>query len=396
MSTLNVLYLTMNPNRASTTVPTEGWFRLLPARGLHPALVSHQPGAFHDWAVETGIPAYAIELPFPSKSRPVPFLRSLWRLRGLVRRHGIELIHCNEQNIYPIGQYLGRLCGLPVVVSVHFTMGRDFCRWAFGGARRPRRIFFVSRGNREACRDAVAGIIPESDWRVLENGLDLERFRPDAQRRERFRLEHGLAMDTPVLGVACALRARKQLEHLFEAVARLDSPRLRVAVAGGPVPGDEAYADALVREARRRLGERLIYLGHLEELRDLYNGLDVFVNTSQEEACSISVIEALACGLPVVGYPSKSVDGQVLPDGGEIVPQDRIDLLTEALGRWISDPGRMGATRADARRQAEDRFDIQRLADRLWDEYQAVVTRREPVLAAPPPRGTSGPLEVVQ
>jgi glycosyltransferase involved in cell wall biosynthesis len=291
---MDVLYLTMNPNRASTTVPTEGWFRELRPRGLRPVVASNEVGAFHEWAVGEGIPAYQVPLPFPSKRRPWPFLRSLWGLRRLVRRHGIQLVHCNEQDIYPIGKYLGRLCGLPVVVSVHFTMGRGYCEWAFAGRRCPDRMFFLSRGNQERCRPGVQGIVPESAWRLLPNGLDLDHYRPDAARREEFRQRHGLGAG-PVVGVACALRPRKQLEHLFEAAARLPA-RVRVLLAGIAVSGDEAYADDLLRAARQRLGDRLVHVGHLDELRGFYNALDLFVNTSQEEACSISVLEAMACG----------------------------------------------------------------------------------------------------
>lgn len=370
---MNVLYLTMNPNRASTTVPTEGWFRLLPARGLRPVLVSEEVGTFHKWAVEQGIPAYSVPLPHPSKTSPLRFLRSLWSLRRIVRRHQIELIHCNEQDVYPIGRHLARFCGLPAVVSIHFTMNRGFCKWAFQDPQRPRRVFFVSGGNREACREGMTGVVPEADWRVLYNGLDLDHFRPDPDRRARFRAAHNLG-DGPVLGVACALRERKQIEHLFDAAARIDGPGLKVVLAGGPVPGEpDGYADRLLAEGRAKLGDRLVHVGHLTELRDFYNGLDVFVNTSREEACSISVLESLACGTPVVGYPSKSVDEQVLPGGGEIVEQDRSDLLAEVLRVWAGNPARLAEARAGARRRAEECFDIRRLADQLWDEYQTVL-----------------------
>jgi glycosyltransferase involved in cell wall biosynthesis len=387
---MNVLYLTMNPNRASTTVATEGWFRLLRPRGLRPVVVSELVGAFHEWVTGEGIPAYHVPLPHPSKSRPFGFLRSLWRLRQIVRRHDIELIHCNEQNVYPIGRYLARMCGLPAVVSVHFTMNRGYCEWAFRGPHRPRRVFFVSGGNREACRDGMAGVVPEADWRVLYNGLDLVHFQPDAARRARFRAAHALG-EGPVLGVACALRERKQVEHLFEAASRLDVPGLKVVLAGGPVPGEpDGYADRLLAVGRAKLGDRFVTLGHLTELRDFYNGLDVFVNTSREEACSISVIESLACGTPVVGYPSKSVDEQILPSGGEIVEQDRPDLLAAALRAWAGDPQRLAAARAGARRRAEGTFDIRRLADSLWDDYEAVLAehrsgRRTPAVAGARP-----------
>jgi glycosyltransferase involved in cell wall biosynthesis len=370
---MNVLYLTMNPNRASTTVATEGWFRLLRPRGLNPVVASDLVGAFHDWAVGEGIPAYHVPLPPPSKSNPVRSLRSLWALRRLVRRHRIELIHCNEQNIYPIGRVLGRVTGLPVVASVHCAMERGFSTWAFGRGRPPRRLFFVSRANQETCRPGLTGVVPEDRWRVLYNGLDLDHYRPDPARGAAFRAEHGLGAG-PVVGVACALRAWKQLEHLFDAAARADVPGLKVLLAGGAVPWEPAgYAEAVLADGRARLGDRLVPVGHLTELRGFYNALDLFVNTSKQEACSISVLEALACGCPVIGYPSESVAEQILPDAGGVVEQDRPDLLADLIRKWVADPDRVAQARVAARRRAEEWFDIRRLADFLWDEYTAVL-----------------------
>ena len=370
---INVLYLTMNPNRESTTVPTEGWFRLLRDRGLRPVLISSRSGAFQQWAKGEGIPTYEMPLPFPDKRRPLQFLMSVARAWWIGRRHRVELVHCNEHDIYPIGQYIARLLRVPVVISVHFTMRDGYSRWAFGGDRCPDRIFFISRGSQEACRPDVEGVIPEDRWRLLYNGLDMAKFTPDAGLRASFRAEHGLG-DRPVIGVACALRPRKQLEHLFEAAARVSNPDLRVVVAGGAVKGDEAYAEQLLVRGRALLGPRLVTVGHMKELRPFYNALDLFVNTSQEEACSISVMESLACGTPVVGYPSTSVDEQVLPTGGEIVEQDAIDQLASSLERWTSDPARLVSARQAARSRAEDMFDIAKLAEQLWAEYQTLAS----------------------
>src|SRR5207302_8436843 len=142
---------------------------------------------------------------------------------------------------------------------------------------------------------------------------------------------------------------------------------------GGPVPGDEVYARELFDTARARLGERLILLGHQAELRGLYNALDLYVNTSQEEACSLSILEALSCGCPVVGYASKSVDEQILPGGGEIVPQDDVAALTAALTQWLCDAERLAAGRAGARRRAETDYDTRTRSAQLWEEYQQVL-----------------------
>jgi glycosyltransferase involved in cell wall biosynthesis len=367
---MRVLYLTMNPNRASTTAPTEGWFRALRPIGLEPVLASNEVGAFHAWSIDQGVPAYHIPLPFPNKWNPLPFARSLWQLRRLVKRHGIQLVHCNEQNIYPIGQYLARLCRLPVVVSIHFTMERGFCSWAFGGHKQPDRIFFISPGNLEACMPGIEGVVSPERWRLLYNGLDLAHFSPDESLRQSFRVEYNLG-NGPLIGVACALRERKQLEHLFEAAAQLP-PAVKVVLAGGPVPDEKEYAQDVIRLGMATLGDRLVHVGHLDELRGLYNSLDLFINTSREEACSISVLEAMACGCPVIGYPSKSVDGQVLPGGGEIVEQDNIQKLAGAVQTWLNDPIRMEEGRRGARHRVEAEFDIRKLSLQLWNEYQEV------------------------
>jgi glycosyltransferase involved in cell wall biosynthesis len=381
---MNVLYLTNNAGRASTTVPTRGWFENLVPKGLRPVLASPILGELSEWCREREIPSYQVELPFPDKLRPWRFGKSIWKLRQIVKRHKIELIHCNEQDVYPVGQYLARLSKLPVVVSVHFTMRRDYCTWAFGGKKVPQRIIFTSNGNLNACQCGVEGVIPEERWRLLYNGVDLNRYRPDDRVRREFR-QAKLSEEDIAIGVACAIRPRKQLEHLFEAALRINEERLKVVIAGAPVAGDEVYARDLLESAKRRLGNRLVLLGHVNDLLGFYNGLDVFVNTSQEEACSLSVIECLASGCPILGYASKSVDDQILPEGGEIVPQDNVDDLTAALTRWISNRGELSSRRASARERAEKMFDIRKRSLQLWDEYRDVLANwdRKSVKAAP-------------
>ncbi|MEO7191334.1 MAG: glycosyltransferase family 4 protein [Vicinamibacterales bacterium] len=391
---IKVLYLTMNPNRLSTTVPTEGWIRCLTPRGLRAVVASNEDGSFLAWLAEQGHPGFHIPMPVPNELSWQRLAGAIWRLRQLVIEYDIQIIHSNEQDLYPVAQYLARLCRLPVVVSVHFTMDREFSTWAFKGARLPARMFFVSEGNLEACRTGLSGVVPRARWRVLPNGLNLRHFTPDPQRRAEFRAAHNLESSL-VIGVACALRPRKQLEHLFRAASELQVPNLRVVVAGEAVKGDEAYAEAMIRAGQSLLGDRLVILGHISELRGFYNGLDLFVNTSQEEACSISVLESLACGCPVVGYASRSVDGQILPDGGEIVAQDDVSALTGALDRWLAGPTRRAAARGGARRMAEERFDVDRMSEMLWDEYKAVLGIRTPPVprATPPTGGQDMPLQ---
>jgi glycosyltransferase involved in cell wall biosynthesis len=373
---MNVLYLTANPNRASSNVPTEGWFRLLPQHGLRPVLVSDSDGEFCHWTRSQQIPTYVVPLSFPDKRRPWRYVAMLWKLRQIVRRSGIQLIHAIEQNVYPVAADVARLCNLPAVVGVHCRIERGFGEWAFGGRRQPDRLFFLTRGSREVCRAAVDGIVPESRWALLPNGIDLDSFRPDPGIGQRFRAEHQLG-SRQLLGAASWLRPGKQLEHLFRVVAAIEDRNVALVIAGGVAPGEELYAKQLISDAEELLGSRFRYLGCLRDLRGFYNALSLYVNTSREESFGISVLESLSCGCPVVGYNSKAINEIVLPDGGEITSQDDIDQLVETVGKWLSIVERVEDTRSGPRRQAE-RFDIGRISDQLWDEYEQLLAERRP------------------
>lgn len=374
---VNVVYLTANPNRASSNVPTEGWFRLLPQRGLRPVLVSDSDGEFCRWTRSQQIPTHVTPLSFPDKRRPWRYAAMLWKLRQIVRRSGIQLIHAIEQNVYPVAADLARLCNLPAVVGVHCRIERGFGEWAFGGRRGPDRLFFLTCGSREVCRAAVDGIVPESRWALLPNGIDLESFRPDPEIGQQFRDQHGLG-DQLLVGAATWVRPGKQVEHLFRLRSVLERHNATLVIAGGVAPGEDDYAQAALAAGQEAVGSRLRFLGCLDDLRGFYNALDAMINVSKEETCSISVIESLACGCPVIGYPSVSVDEQILPDGGEIVAQDDVQHLGARLANWLQDPQELQIRRLGARRQAEQRFDIRRLSDQLWDEYEPLLAERRP------------------
>jgi len=74
----------------------------------------------------------------------------------------------------------------------------------------------------------------------------------------------------------------------------------------------------------------------------------------------------------VLGYPSKSVDEQVLPQGGEIVPQDDVDRLTTSLRQWVANSDALFARRSGARQRVQESYDIAALSEHLWREYEAL------------------------
>lgn len=193
---------------------------------------------------------------------------------------------------------------------------------------------------------------------IIPNGVEVGPP-PAAEDAQRARAALGVAPDDLVVGCVAALRREKDHELLLEAVSRLvrAHPRLRLALVGSG-----AREDAL-RERAAALGiaDRVLFLGYRTDVAELLPGLDVKCLTSVQETFPVSVLEAMAAGLPVVmtdceGAPPLVEDGAT----GFLVPVGDADALTRRLGELLADPGLRARLGAAGRRAALERHSLTR------------------------------------
>jgi UDP-glucose:(heptosyl)LPS alpha-1,3-glucosyltransferase len=162
--------------------------------------------------------------------------------------------------------------------------------------------------------------------RIVPNGVDTIRFAPAAtEMRERARRQ--LNLTGTVYLFAARNPGLKGLDPLLKAFAAASARKagLRLAVAGKN-PGDEALR--FVR--RERLEETVLFPGSVEDIGPWYSAADAFVLPTWYDACSLGVLEACACGLPVITTCHNGA-AELLSDGRE--------------GRVIRDAADVGALR---------------------------------------------------
>jgi glycosyltransferase involved in cell wall biosynthesis len=197
--------------------------------------------------------------------------------------------------------------------------------------RRAQRIFAVSASLRTL---AVNLGIPEGKVRVVGNGVDTVRFRPVPRAEARSRL--GLPIDAPVLVTVGGLTERKGFHRVIELLPQLRQhlPGLRYLVVGGP--SAEGDWGPRLQEQVRELGlqEAVHFLGPVapNELRWVLGAADVFVLATRNEGWANVILEAMACGLPVV---TTDVGGNrevvCRSELGSVVPFGAPDALKQAL-----------------------------------------------------------------
>jgi glycosyltransferase involved in cell wall biosynthesis len=185
--------------------------------------------------------------------------------------------------------------------------------------------------------------------------VDLTRF--DATTRPE--------TSEPVIGTVAALRPEKNLARLLHAVS-LFSHRARLVIIGdGPErPMLESLAATL------GIAERVTFAGHRADPRSAYDGFDIFALSSDTEQMPLSVLEAMASGLPVASTDVGDVRAMVAPENAPFVVPAEEAALAGALDRLLADPGPARAIGSANRREAERRFGLASMFDAhraAWD-----------------------------
>lgn len=166
------------------------------------------------------------------------------------------------------------------------------------------------------------------------------------------------------------LEPRKNLPTLIRAYARLRSAGVgghTLVLAGAPGWQHEAISRLLVAH---RLGEHVRLLGYVdpEELALCYNAADLFVYPSLYEGFGLPVLEAMACGTPVVSSNAASLP-EVVGEAGLLVDPLDESQLAEAIGRALNDAGLRARLRQAGLERAR-RFSWTAMAEQTLDIYQ--------------------------
>jgi UDP-glucose:(heptosyl)LPS alpha-1,3-glucosyltransferase len=185
--------------------------------------------------------------------------------------------------------------------------------------------------------------------RMVRIAIDLDRFdecdRP--RRRVECRQRWGLAPEDTV-GLFAAMNYRlKGLEPLLRAVARLPSP-FRLLVLGSP---QTAPFERLAR--RLKIADRVRFGGYCADMRNGYFAADFFIHPTFYDPCSLVVLEALACGLPVITTRYNGAREVLHPPREGFVLEDPHDegALAGAIQQLL-EPARRAACAQAARRTA--------------------------------------------
>ncbi|HVX40282.1 MAG TPA: glycosyltransferase [Gemmatimonadaceae bacterium] len=223
-----------------------------------------------------------------------------------------------------------------------------------------------------ARQHAALGIRPDKT-RVIANGFDVERFRPDPAARASVREELGLDRDALLVGLVARLHPMKNHALFLRAAAAVAA---RVPNAHFVLVGDGAMTPQLESLSGTPLPDRVHALGRRADLERLTSALDIACSTSSwGEGFSNALGEALACGVPVVSTDVGDAREIVGPCGA-IVPPDDVAAFAAALVALLRDTESRRRLGDAARTRLVDRYSIAAIAEEYTTLYESTARTR--------------------
>ncbi len=310
----------------------------------------------------------------PLGRRPGRDFRVAWRLARHVRCRNIEVLHAHQYSPFFYAA-LAKALAARRVRLIFTEHGRHYPdrvstrRWAVNRLfldRMADAVDAVSRFSADSLADQDG--FSRRRIEVIENGVDLGRFSQDAQppvdldSTRRYLVN--VARFHPVKDQATLLRA-------FQEVAA-DYPDVDLLLVGdGGLRGE---LERLSQELG--LGQRIRFLGVRRDVPAILQASEIFVLTSLSEAAPLTLLEAMAAGLPVVATAVGGVS-EIVHDGveGLLVPRQNAKGIASALRRLLDDPALAAAMGAAAAKRVRDSFTIERTVERYFALYSRLASR---------------------
>jgi glycosyltransferase involved in cell wall biosynthesis len=360
-----VVLLTTNLARGGAEVQVAQLASSLHRRNWNVSVVSLlRPMALERELRAAGVPVWSLD----AKTSPL----ALGRLVSILNRLQPHIVHAHMFHANLAARAIRLVCPIPALISTIHSVAESSRRSA--GIRGRDWLYRVSDwlSDQTVCvsaaaaeRHVAARAVSLARLRIIPNGVDTVRFRPDGVRRVQTRTRLGLGEEFAWLA-AGRLMWKKNYSLMLQAMAEQRSGKLLIAGEGPEEPELRALAGKLGVHAR--------FLGSREDIADLMNACDGFVLSSVVEGLPMVLLEAASSGLPQVATLVGGVDEAVVRGKtGYLVPPGDASALAAAMARLmeLSLEARLGMAQA-AREHALARFDLRAVTE-SWEQLYAEV-----------------------
>ena len=362
---MKILLLTTHLDTGGIPIYVVGLARGLKQAGHDPVVVS-SGGWLEKRLFEMGIRHYKVPCHTSSELNPKLWTLVFPSLLRIVHNERPDLVHAHTRVTQVLAQGLRLFTGVTYVTTCHglyrFRIGRRLFRcWG-------KSVMAISEPSMERLVVQYK-LAPPRQVVLVVNGVEVNHFVQSVPQAEveTFKERVGLWGD-PIVGAIARLSPVKGFDDLLKAVPALlkSFPRLQVLLVG-----DGPSRDELTSQTYQLGIQRHVIISHpMEDTRIPLAAMQLFVSAALEEGFGLSIVEAMAAGVPViatnVGGPAKIIQPE---RSGLLVPPRDSQALGEAIKTLLSTPEKRVRIIETGRERASTHFDMRRVVRQVEEVY---------------------------
>jgi glycosyltransferase involved in cell wall biosynthesis len=342
-------------------------------RGGHHAELACDPrGRLYERARREGITCH----PLPIRNA-LDFAAGI-RLRKLLSREHYDIAHFHTSRAHSMAPFArGHARALVVTRRMDYRPNRLFAPFLYN--RAVDAVAAIS--SKVADVLGAAGVAPDH-LRIIPSGVDCEHFHPaNLSEREGARTRLGIAQSDFLVGTVGMLEERKGHRYLLEAIAILNRTRGAASRIKCAIAGEGAMRDQLATLTRELgIAGDILFLGMISDSRHLLDALDVFVFPSLKEGLGVALLEAMACGLPVVATRAGGITDIVEDNhSGLLVPLREPGPMADAIASLDEDIIRRSRLGSAGRVRVAENFSMDAMTKNTINLYRACLVARVPI-----------------
>lgn len=354
---MRIVCAMFDPMKGGPVMRARGVYQVMQRNGHRPSIVlPNIPGTAFDYVVEGGVPCDRVAIRKPAlPNRPSAFasylaglLPSIVRMRRYLLSQAPDVVHVNGAfDIVPA--LAAKMTNIPIVWHLNDTIfGRRLSR-ALGHIVRALATEVVAAARPVGLHYGI----PEDRFTTIPAPVDTRRFTP--------RDPSYVPGRAVLLGLVGNWNWVKGQDHFVDVVDQLrkDGRDVRGKIVGSYVERQKGYwLPILEGIAQRGLSEVIDAPGFCDDVPAIVRGFDILLLTSRTEACPMCVLEAMACGVPVVSFDVGGVLDMVGHGdrrAGIVVPAGDVGAMVSAVCELLDQPRtyRMLARNGPSRARSE-------------------------------------------
>jgi glycosyltransferase involved in cell wall biosynthesis len=310
------------------------------------------------------------------------------RMAKAIRERDLDIVHAHQYTPFFYAALAKKLCLRPpkLILTEH---GRHYPDVVSAKRRAVNRLVLdrLADAVTACCRFSAKGLSQNDGFagariQIIENGIEVDRYGPSGADKHALKTQLGLNPSRRYIIHVARHHPVKDQPTLLRgfALAEADLPDVDLLMVGdGPLRGE---LEDLARQLR--IEARVQFLGIRSDIPDLMRAADAFALTSVSEAASLTLLEALASGLPTV---ATDVGGN-----GEIVRHEREGLLfprgdaagcAAAFRRLFQEPALAKSLGAAGRQRVLEGYRLEQTVDEYYQLYCRLMGTRIPCTTGP-------------